>query len=147
MGTHDQIGRGFRLDVLGELPSLRRYARTLARGDIDAEDLVHDALVRAYERRASFRIGHNLRVWLMSILHNVFIDGARARRAEVRRLARVGELLEQQLPPTQDIHVLARSGRRSPSCLTTNVQLSISLPSKVSAIPKQPRRLPFPPAP
>jgi RNA polymerase sigma-70 factor, ECF subfamily len=105
MGTRDQAGRGFRFDVLGELPSLRRYARTLARSDIDADDLVHDALVRAYERRASFCIGRDLRLWLMSILHNVFVDGARARRAEVRRLARVGELLEQQLPPIQDIHV------------------------------------------
>ena len=56
-------------DVLGQLPGLRRYARSLTRNDIDAEDLVHDALVRAYENRASFRAGHNLRVWLMSILH------------------------------------------------------------------------------
>ena len=105
MDIRDQVGRRFRLDVLSELPSLRRYARTLARSEIDAEDLVHDALVRAYERRASFRIGHNLRVWLMSILHNVFIDGARARRAEVRRLARVKELLEPQSPPIQDVHL------------------------------------------
>src|SRR6266576_1948146 len=57
------------------------YARSLTRSEIDAEDLVHDALVRAYEKRASFRAGHNMRVWLMSIMHNVFIDGTRARRA------------------------------------------------------------------
>jgi len=105
MHTRDQVGRRFRLNVLGELPSLRRYARTLARSEIDAEDLVHDALVRAYERRASFHIGHNLRVWLMSILHNIFVDRARARRAEVRRLARVKERLEAQFPPMQDIHL------------------------------------------
>jgi len=105
MHTRDQVGRRFRLNVLGELPSLRRYARTLARSEIDAEDLVHDALVRAYERRASFHIGHNLRVWLMSILHNIFVDRVRARRAEVRRLARVKERLEPQFPPMQDIHL------------------------------------------
>jgi len=105
MNTRDHVGQRFRLDVLGELPSLRRYARTLAGNEIDAEDLVHDALVRAYERRASFRIGHNLRVWLMSILHNAFVDAARARRAEVRRLARVKELLEPQFPPMQDVQL------------------------------------------
>ena len=104
MGTRDHVGREFRLGVLGELPSLRRYARTLTRSDIDAEDLVHDALVRAYERRASFRIGRNLRVWLMSILHNIFVDETRARRAEGRRVAQVGELIERQLPPMQDLH-------------------------------------------
>ena len=32
-------------DVLGQLTALRRYARSLTRSDVDAEDLVHDALV------------------------------------------------------------------------------------------------------
>ena len=81
MDAQDRIAREFRFDVLGQLPGLRRYARSLTRSEIDAEDLVHDALVRAYEKRASFRAGHNMRVWLMSIMHNVFIDGTRARRA------------------------------------------------------------------
>ena len=86
------IAQEFRSDVVGQLDSLRRYARSLTRSSIDAEDLVHDALVRAFEKRASFRAGHNMRVWLMSILHNVFIDGTRLRRAEVQRLARATEL-------------------------------------------------------
>jgi Sigma-70 region 2 len=34
-----------------------------------AEELVHDALVRAYEHRSNFRLGGNLRTWLLSILH------------------------------------------------------------------------------
>ena len=105
MGVRDMIARKFHFDVLDQLPGLRRYARSLTRNDIDAEDLVHDALVRAYEKRASFRPGHNLRGWLMSILHNVFVDGTRARCAEAQRLARVGELVEQQLAPGQDQHV------------------------------------------
>jgi DNA-directed RNA polymerase specialized sigma24 family protein len=105
MDTQDRIAREFRFDVLGQLPGLRRYARSLTRSDIDAEDLVHDALVRAYEKRPSFRAGHNMRVWLMSIMHNVFVDGTRARRAEAQRLAQVGELVEQQLAPGQDHHM------------------------------------------
>jgi RNA polymerase sigma factor (sigma-70 family) len=105
MDTQDRVAREFRFDVLGQLPGLRRYARSLTRSDIDAEDLVHDALVRAYEKRASFRAGHNMRVWLMSIMHNVFVDGTRARRAEAQRLAEVGELVEQQLVPGQDHHI------------------------------------------
>jgi RNA polymerase sigma factor (sigma-70 family) len=110
MGTRDKVGREFRFDVLGQLPSLRRYARALTRCSIDAEDLVHDALVRAYERRASFRAGHEIRVWLLSILHNVFVDGTRAHSAEAQRLARMGQLVEPQLPPAQDHHALWRHG-------------------------------------
>ena len=44
-----------RFDVLGQLGSLRRYARSLTRDGTDAEDLVHDALIRAYERQGTFR--------------------------------------------------------------------------------------------
>ena len=105
MDARDSNTREFRFDVLGQLPSLRRYAHSLTRSDSDAEDLVHDALVRAYEKRASFRAGHNIRVWLLSILHNIFVDGTRARRAEAQRVARVGELVEPQLPPAQDHHL------------------------------------------
>lgn len=64
MNARDRIAREFRFDMLGQVPGLRRYARSLARTEIDAEDLVHDALVHAYEKRASFRPGHDLRVWL-----------------------------------------------------------------------------------
>lgn len=74
-------------DVLGQMGALRRYARSLTRDANDAEDLVHDALVRAYERRASFRPSGNIRSWLLSIVHNTFIDGIRSRRSEAARNA------------------------------------------------------------
>lgn len=89
-------------DVLGQLGALRRYARSLTRDGADAEDLVHDALVRAYERRASFRHGGNLRAWLLSILHNTFIDGKRSRRAEAARIERAGHLADTSLDAPQE---------------------------------------------
>lgn len=72
-------------DVIAQLAALRRYARSLTRNAPDAEDLVHDALLRAFERRTSFRNGGNLRAWLFAILHNTHIDrrrGSKARRRE-----------------------------------------------------------------
>ena len=42
-----------RTDVIGLLGPLRRYARSLTRDETQAEDLVQDALVRAYERQGS----------------------------------------------------------------------------------------------
>jgi RNA polymerase sigma-70 factor (ECF subfamily) len=65
-------------DVMSELPALRRYALSLTRSVTDAEDLVHDTLVRAMERNSTFRPEGNLRGWLMSIQHNLFIDRRRS---------------------------------------------------------------------
>ena len=72
-----------RTDVVGLLGPLRRYARSLARDGAQAEDLVQDTLVCAYERRSSFRSGGNLRGWLLSILHNTFIDHRRRQSANI----------------------------------------------------------------
>ena len=91
-----------RFDVLSQLTSLRRYARSLARDSVDAEDLVHDALVRAYERRATFRHGGNLRAWLLSILHNTFIDGMRTRKSEAARIKQAGHLVDTAIEAPQE---------------------------------------------
>ncbi|WP_152046267.1 sigma-70 family RNA polymerase sigma factor [Aureimonas psammosilenae] len=78
------------IDVIGLLGPLRRYALSLTRDPNEAEDLVHDALVRAMEKRDQFQTGRALRPWLMSILHNRFVDQLRSRRAEALRNAEIG---------------------------------------------------------
>jgi RNA polymerase sigma-70 factor (ECF subfamily) len=91
-----------RFDIVGQLGSLRRYARSLTRDSSDAEDLVHDALVRAYERRGTFRSGGNLRAWLLSIVHNAFIDKMRSRRSEAARVEQGGYLTDASTPAPQE---------------------------------------------
>ncbi len=81
-----------RPDVLTLLEPLRRYARSLTRDESRAEDLVQDTLVRAYERHGTFRVGGNLRSWLLSILHNAFIDERRRDKAEAQRMEQVAHL-------------------------------------------------------
>jgi RNA polymerase sigma factor (sigma-70 family) len=99
-------------DVIAQLAPLRRYARALTRDETHAEDLVHDALVRAYERRTTFRAGANLRTWLLSILHNTFVDGRRQREAELRREAETIHLAEITAPADQESSVrLQQIGR------------------------------------
>jgi RNA polymerase sigma-70 factor (ECF subfamily) len=89
-------------DIIGQLPALRRYASSLTRDAGDAEDLVQDALVRAYEGRSTFRPGADLRRWLFSVLHNTFASTARHRRAEVIRLDRLSDVAETSAPPAQE---------------------------------------------
>lgn len=59
------------------IPSLRRYARGLARNTADADDLVQSCLLRAFTNFHLFKQHTNLRAWLMTILHNIFIDTVR----------------------------------------------------------------------
>jgi len=91
-------------DVTGLLNSLRRYARSLARDEHVADDLVQETLARAYEGRSSFRSG-NLRGWLLSILHNTFLDGRRRHMAEARRLEQAAVLAETMAPAEQESRV------------------------------------------
>lgn len=94
-----------RMDVTGLLGPLRRYARSLTRDESQAEDLVQDTLVRACERRASFRSGGNLRGWLLSILHNTFIDQRRRHVAEFRRREQAAAFIDTDALPEQENRV------------------------------------------
>ena len=89
-------------DVVGLLGPLRRYAMSLTRDPGEAEDLVHDALLRALERRDQFRTGRGLRPWLMSILHNRFVDRARARRSEAVHNADLAMRASAEAPGAQE---------------------------------------------
>jgi len=89
-------------DVISQLAALRRYARSLVRNADDAEDLVHDALLRAYEKKQSFRRGGNLRTWLLSIMHNTHIDRLRHDRSLARRHDDAAVQTEQSLQAGQE---------------------------------------------
>ncbi|PZM12516.1 sigma-70 family RNA polymerase sigma factor [Rhizobium tubonense] len=106
----ERKGRTF--DVLGQLGSLRRYARSLVRNPDEAEDLVHDALVKAYERKSTFRRGANLRSWLLSIVHNAHIDRLRKGRSMNRRHDEAAVEMETSLPAGQE-HAVRLSQVRS----------------------------------
>ena len=87
-------GRTPSFDVTAQLPALKRYALMLTRDESRAEDLVQDALLRAYESRHTFRQDGNLRSWLFSILHNAFINDVKRNRADASRLDRYAEITQ-----------------------------------------------------
>ncbi len=67
-------------EIVGCIPSLRRYARGLTGNREAADDLVQDTLERAWTRLAFWQRRGDLRAWLFSILHNLFVDRVRAAR-------------------------------------------------------------------
>jgi RNA polymerase sigma factor (sigma-70 family) len=89
-------------NVVDQLQALRRYARSLARDESDAEDLVQQTLVHAYGKRGSFRTGGNLRAWLFSILHNTFVSEWRRRVSEARRVRDSGAFEDYSELPNQE---------------------------------------------
>jgi len=66
--------------IAEHIPRLRRYARALAGDSHRADDLVQDTLERALVKFHLWRRGSDLRAWMFSIMHNVFINQLKARR-------------------------------------------------------------------
>jgi RNA polymerase sigma-70 factor (ECF subfamily) len=62
------------------IPRLRRYARALAGDRIAADDLVQDTLERAWAKFHLYRRGTDLRAWLFTVMHNVYVNQLRALR-------------------------------------------------------------------
>jgi len=75
--------RAVRTVMLAAVPSLRAFAISLC-GNVDrADDLVQEALLRAWANLDSFEPGTNMSAWLFTILRNVFRSEYRKRRREV----------------------------------------------------------------
>jgi RNA polymerase sigma-70 factor, ECF subfamily len=60
-----------------EIPRLRRYARALLRSRDRADDLVQDTLLRALEKLHLYQPGTNLRAWLFTVMHNLYVNSHR----------------------------------------------------------------------
>lgn len=95
--------------VEAHIPSLRRYALVLLRHDeTRADDLVQDCLERALARWHLWRHPGNLRGWLFTILHNIYVN-------DVARAAARPDVVEIQdyfpsmaVPPNQADRILLR---------------------------------------
>lgn len=62
------------------IPALRRYACALLNSPQDADDLVHDTLVRALDKLHTRRKDGEVRPWLFAIMHNLFVSQLRKGR-------------------------------------------------------------------
>ena len=91
----------FEEEALQHLDALYRTALRMTRNPSDAEDLVQDALVRAYRFYDRFEPGTNFRAWLFKILTNTYINSYRRKQ---------GRPQESSLDDTEDFFLYNQLG-------------------------------------
>jgi RNA polymerase sigma-70 factor (ECF subfamily) len=67
----------FKRELISLIPHLRAFARTLAGDPAAADDLAQDAMLKAWDARASFQMGTNMKAWTFMILRNQFYSEKR----------------------------------------------------------------------
>ena len=89
----------FKHELVALIPHLRAFARTLAGEPAAADDLAQDALVKAWDARASYQMGTNMKAWTFMILRNQFYS---ERRRSWRQIQLDQEAAERTLVAIDD---------------------------------------------
>lgn len=95
----------FRDDLLRLLPDLRRFAHSITQRADQADDLVQETFLRAWQSQDHYRAGTNLKAWTFTIMRNSFYSEKRKLRREVSDVdgAAAGRLVE----PADQVHKVA----------------------------------------
>ena len=90
--------------VVDHIPALRRYARSLTGDPWAADDLVQDTLERACSKWRLWAAGSDLRAWLFTVMHNLFVNQLRRSVQQDRGTAiDVEELVHELIAPDADM--------------------------------------------
>jgi len=79
-GAHDS---SLHDDLVAAIPNMRAFAISLCGNRDRADDLVQEALVKAWNHLDSFQEGTNLKAWLFTILRNAYFSELRKTKREV----------------------------------------------------------------
>lgn len=69
--------------ALTALDDVYRFARSLTRDEVDAEDVVQETYLRAFRSWTTFQTGTDVRRWLFTIARNVFLRSRERGKREV----------------------------------------------------------------
>jgi RNA polymerase sigma-70 factor, ECF subfamily len=93
-----------REDLVAAIPNMRAFAISLCGNRDRADDLVQEALVKAWNHLDSFEQGTNLKAWLFTILRNAYFSELRKSKREVADSD--GQLAARlSVPPEQQGHL------------------------------------------
>lgn len=107
--------QAFERELLTLVPRLRRFARSLARDQADADDLLQVALERALKSRAQWAPGTRLDAWMMRIVRNCWIDEVRSRTRRARTFLpeeegeAVGVDMQNEIEARAEMHAVDRA--------------------------------------
>ncbi|HWK33394.1 MAG TPA: sigma-70 family RNA polymerase sigma factor [Hyphomicrobium sp.] len=91
-------------DLVAAIPNMRAFAISLCGSRDRADDLVQEALVKAWNHLDSFEQGTNLKAWLFTILRNAYFSELRKTKREVADSE--GQLAAKlSVPPEQQGHL------------------------------------------
>jgi RNA polymerase sigma-70 factor (ECF subfamily) len=128
--NEEQRRDAFATYVVPEIEVLLRVARTLVPRPADAEDLVQDTLVRAFNSIGTFD-GQHPRAWLLTIMRNAQINRTRRRRPE---LLDDPDLALERLADTAD-------GGQSPEAIVVGAAFDAVVADALDALPERFRQV------
>jgi RNA polymerase sigma-70 factor (ECF subfamily) len=131
LGRARRQRREFEREALPHLGALHGTALRLTRNERDAEDLVQDAILRAYRYWSKFEAGTNCKAWLFKILRNTFITRYHSAKRDLEIALAVAEE-----PETTDIiSEEARQTARDPEGALASRLLSDDVVKAVESLP------------
>ncbi|WP_067863370.1 sigma-70 family RNA polymerase sigma factor [Nocardia shimofusensis] len=106
VGSHSvedeaSLAQRFERDALPLLDQLYGAALRMTRNPADAEDLVQETYVKAFQGFKSFKEGTNLRAWLYRILTNTYINSYRKKQRQPAQYP-TDEITDWQLAATAE---------------------------------------------
>jgi RNA polymerase sigma-70 factor (ECF subfamily) len=123
----------FEREALVHLPALYSAAHRLTRDARDAEDLVQDALVRAYRFWDSFQRETNCKAWLLRIVTNTYINEYQRRKRSRQILD--AATVEQGTTDGVIMHA-ARDGQRDAESILVERSVSDDVQRALEALPE-----------
>ena len=105
--SDDERRRRFEDEALPHLDRLYSAAIRYTRDPVDAEDLVQEAMAKAYRSFHQYRPGTNIKAWLYRILHTTYISMYR------KAQRRPQESLQEEIDDFSFYDEITRAGRAS----------------------------------
>ncbi|HJS91742.1 MAG TPA: sigma-70 family RNA polymerase sigma factor [Steroidobacteraceae bacterium] len=115
-------------DMVALVPQLHTFARSLCRDGVRADDLVQEALMRAFNNIQRFKPGTNLKAWLFTIVRNEHYSQLRRSKFEAHGMD-VELLPEPSVPPDHDGKLELRDLNRALASLSPGQRTALILVS------------------